>query len=354
MERVENIANHEIQTGGGSLHLEYGVHEFSVFGISNSDSSTRFINGDLSAHYWNREILERISRYKPSFVCSDTMPGIYGHVLYPDEISSAWYTLPGSPSQISGKDFVYSVAADYFGVGIDDDDKYLKESVASYAKEDATTFLVGVATAVAAKVMFDKFFSQKPEAMARRDFLKRTAKWSAMGSGLFVASLPIVRWLSAYTAGQTSNRFLHDLLSDIADITRHRFSTPTWVDGRSALIIAKAQEAQDHLPKGDRDGVAILGFPHAFEGERLLHSESARAEKIRDFVRMISETAREYNGNVLTDQELKGAAIDFFTRTAILKIEEPRTTSESLSQLVSFHALYRSKEIERALRSLTF
>jgi len=355
MERVEFPQNYEVQSGGGTVRLEYGVHALDVLGVKTSDSLDRFNEGDMSAHYWNEEVLERVSRYKPSFICSDSMPQLVDSDLQYVDQATSWYTLPGSPSQISGKNYVYSVAADYFGARAGDDEKFVKESATTYLKEDVSAFFIGVAAIIAAKVISNKISSYSTEtAIPRREFLRKAVKYGAYGTGVAFATLPLIRWISAYGAGRTDSRFLHDFFSKVADITRHRFSPSTWVDGRSALIIAKALEVPNHLPESSRDGAVILGFPHVFEAQGLFESEESRAEKIRSFIRMIAETVREFNGEVLTDQELKEAAIDHFTRTAILKLKEPESPGESLNGLVTVHALYRTPEIERALHSLTF
>ena len=334
------------------VRVEQGIHEFKLLGVDRYNGIRKLERGDISGHYWNRAVLERVGKYKPILICSDSFEHIYqtehGFPLTPFEKLSAWYFLPGSPKEISGKDHVYSVAADYFGVYSDDAQKYFKQSVIDYGKEDFTEFVLGVGMIAGGLLATRKSrdSSDKNSLLSRRSFLKKVV----IPAGVALAALPLIRWSSAFGAGFTSDRHMQDILTKIAQVSKHRFSSSTWVDGRTSMLTAKTIAASDLVPSDEQVKTSvILGFPHVFNSGKLLHSKEYRQKKVREFVDMIKD-AIDLTEEGITKDDLDRDAVDYFAPFTVVKIMEPTEENPDLGSLVTVHAVGRSTEVEEALR----
>ena len=352
MESADGIGFVERPADHADVRVEQGIHEFKLLGVDRYNGIKQLERGDTSGHYWNRAVLGRVRKYKPILIGSDSFEHIYqtefGFELTPFEKLSAWYFLPGSPEEISGQDHVYSVAADYFGVYSEDAQKYFKQSVIDYGKEDFTEFVIGVGM-IAGGLLAVKNLRKSPaekRVLSRRSFLKKVV----VPSGIFLASLPLVRWSSAFGAGLASDRRTHDILTKIAEVSKHGFSSSTWADGRTAMIIAKTIAASDLIPHDEPVKASVLlGFPHVFNSGKLLDSKEYRQKKVKEFVEMLKDTI-DLAEEGITRDDLNQDAIDYFSPFTVVKIKEPAEKTPDLGSLVSVHAVGRSSEVEEALR----
>lgn len=348
MESTDGIGLVERRSNHADVRVEQGIHEFKLLGVDRYNGIRKLERGDVSGHYWNRAVLDRVHNYKPMLIGSDSFEHIYqtefGFELTPFEKLSAWYFLPGSPEQISGKDHVYSVAADYFGAYSDDAWKYFKQSAIDYGEEDFTEFVIGTGM-IAGGLLAAKKLRKSPaekRVLSRRSFLKKVV----VPSGIFLASLPLVRWSSAFGAGFTSDRRTHDILTKIANVSKHRFSSSAWVDGRTAMIIAKTIAASDLVPSDEPIKASVLlGFPHVFNSGKLLDSKEYRQKRIREVVEMIKDTIDLAEEGITQDD-----VIDYFSPFTVVRIKEPTQKNPDLGSLVSVHTVGRSSEVEEALR----
>lgn len=352
MESTDGIEFVERHSDHADVRVEQGIHESKLLGVDRYNGIRKLERGDISGHYWNRAVLDRVRKYNPILLGSDSFKHIYqtefGFELIPFDKLSAWYFLPGSPREISGKDHVYSVAADYFGVYSGDAQKYFKQSVINYGKEDFTEFVIGVGMIAGGLLAAKKLREQPAEkrVLSRRDFLKKVV----VPSGIFLASLPLVRWSSAFGVGFTSDRRMQDILTKIAEVSKHRFSSSTWVDGRTAMIIAKTIAASYLIPHDEPVKASVLlGFPHVFNSGKLLDSRELRQKKVREFVEMIKDTI-DLAEEGITRDDLDQDAVDYFTPFTVVKIKEPTEKNPDLGSLVDVHAVGRSTEVEEALR----
>lgn len=356
MESADGIESVERHSDHADVRVEQGIHEFKLLGVDRYNGIRKLARGDISGHYWNRAVLDRVRKYNPILVGSDSFEHIiqteFGFPLTPFDKLSAWYFLPGSPKEISGQDHVYSVAADYFGVYSEDAQKYLKQSVIDYGKEDFTEFVIGAGMIAGGLLAAKKLREQPAEkrvlsrVLSRRDFLKKVV----VPSGIFLASLPLVRWSSALGAGFTSDRRMQDILTKIAEVSKHRFNSSTWVDGRTAMIIAKTIAASDLIPHDEPVKASVLlGFPHVFNSGKLLDSREYRQKKVKEFVEMIKDTI-DLAEQGITSDDLDQSAVDYFTPFTVVRINEPSDKNPDLGSLVNVHAVGRSTEVEEALR----
>jgi len=320
-----------------------------VLGVGSNERVERASRGDLSVHFWNKGVLERVQDYNPLLVASDSFEGYFSTPGDYKELSmqtkmGAWFTLPGSPKEVSGKDHVYVVAGDAFGLHPEDLTKYPRLSAVSYAKEDLSMLLLGTSIAAGSLIASKKFERGSFGPMSRRTFFKKVALPAAAA----VTALPFVRWGSAFGAGQTSEGWMHETFTKVAEATRHRFSETTWMDGRTALLISKAQTASISTLEDDESASVILGFPHLFNAENLLSSKKARLKAIRNYVNMLVDTLHLADVGV-TPEEIKRDSAQYFRPVNILKVSEPAGDLKTIDQLVTAYKRDTCFEVEEAL-----
>jgi len=151
----------------------------------------------------------------------------------------------------------------------------------------------------------------------------------------------------------------------------------TWLDGRTALVIAKTADAMDKLglPKNTQ-GSVVMGFPHAYEAGNLSTDKKARAETMRKY-------AQEYCNDVypaidddltydyplkeglITDKSEKqkrALLMDYiladFVATKIYEVKEPNSyhtdnPNEAVKDLIKAVNWFPSPEVMEAVLPLS-
>lgn len=289
-----------------NIHLEPGIHSFpgtDIFlGIpKQSEVAKKFWAGDLSAHAWNPQVAERMKQYKPLVLGLDSVPGPY--FTYSGK---EWYWLPGSPEEMSGRKSMYLIGGDllhwqYFEIR---EMKDLGNDVLTdYIKKGTTE---GVSILLAA-IMLSKAAQQLNEIAPRRKFLQNSAK--ALGVGALAL---LLGKLSPVVQSYSPTPITEGVSQRITEVTKPWFSKSTWLDGRTALIIAKTLEAMDilGLPKGTVASI-VMGYPHLYEARRLLEDKEYRIGKIREFAQEFYNETHE-----LTTEHVN---LDYYVKEGLIK-----------------------------------
>ena len=330
IESSPNHANERENSEYPNLRFEPGLHE----------------RVDTPRPDWNRQMARRLSQYNPEFLSIDGMQG-GSDLQFSLSLSEGF---PGRPDEINTKsEYIYIVRGDVFDYT--QSNWSLEEQVAQ-ALSDTNQLdkeaRGGVVTEIfAASVLSSVILgvSNRP-VITRRDFLKKTLAYSAAFAIFGSRAGQVASMIAApFTPSETQR----DVLLRVARLTKPILTkTLWWVDGRTALLIAKTQDAIDLLQKPRQtSGAIVMGNAHMFMAETLLRDRSERQQKIRDFAKYTLETAdsvlAEVQAPLDLQEQTRNAILNQISLFDILKIP----TQSSSIELVSFH---RSPQVEAALR----
>lgn len=262
------------------IHFEPGVHSF--FESQHRDISKRYYAGDSSARHWNPQVAQRMRGYSPYIVGMDS----YASSIDQDEGFFDWPWLPGTPLEMSGRDSIYTVSGDLLhwqlappNSGNEPFTQYLREIGSDKLKSYVIkSTLEGLAT-LSLTVLAAAALLRSKERFSRRNLFR-------IGLGAATASLfgVNVGRMAPVAQSFSTNSSLESLFQIITDITKPRFNESRWLDGRTALVIAKTIESMNvlDLPQGS-NGSVVMGYPHAYEARKLLEDKGARMQTIRGY-----------------------------------------------------------------------
>lgn len=117
--------------------------------------------------------------------------------------------------------------------------------------------------------------------MVRRDFLKLSGKAAAVGAALYAGGRGAAGLLTPFAP----NEKLHNIGEKILEVTgQPDLFEKHWLDGRTALLIEKADSALNQgLTPPDSKAAVVMGNGHSMEAGRLMESGEARKEAIHVF-----------------------------------------------------------------------
>ena len=353
------------------IHLEPGIHSFpgsNLLGVpSGEEVKQKFESGDLTAHKWNPQVAQRMKQYSPLVLGLDSVPGL----AVPD--FRHWEWLPASPHDMSGRDSMYLIGGDLLHWQYMDDPEFYElgwSKVADYVKKGSAE---GISNLIVASVSIAalRYYQEK---FSRRRFLKGgLAALGAAAAGLFLGkSAPVIQ---SYSPSSSTE----GLSQVVTDLTKPWFSESKWLDGRTALIIAKTLEAMEilDLPTGTQASV-VLGYPHLYEAGRLLTNKEFRKKTIREFAQeffeetkdlttgdradwekdeeLMEELIRDYGG---IDGWVKFSIFTSFASSTISQITQPQSLTvknpaSTVAGLFKEIKIFESPEVKEALLPLGY
>lgn len=244
-----------------NIHLEPGIHSFpgsDLLGVPREkEILKRFRAGDLTAHAWNPQVAKRMKQYSPLVLGLDSVPGTASNY-------SDWTWLPGSPQEMSGRDSMFLLGGDMLHQQFVDSETFNKlgwSKVTDYVKKSASEGVTNLLVASLSIAALKKF----REPLSRRQFL--LAAFGGGTAAMFLGKFsPIIQ---SYSPSSRSE----GISQKVTNLTKPWFSKSKWLDGRTALIIAKTLEAMKllNLPE-DTHASIVMGYPHAYEADQLLTS----------------------------------------------------------------------------------
>ncbi|MBI3069688.1 MAG: hypothetical protein HYY87_00085 [Candidatus Levybacteria bacterium] len=362
---MEGSVNRETQrspepTEKHQIHFEPGVHTFPFVDVvlrhpTAQELYDRFAAGDLTAHAWNPEVSQRMSKYGPSVIGLDSVSGSREDV----PVRLFWLWLPGSPKEMTGRNEVYIVGGDLLHSQIIDPPRSTEDTISNewynelnkigwgkveeYAGGLGTELIGGhialpIFTLLARRLLANKKREEDRgvKSPSRRLFLKRAA---VTVGGLSLATF--LGRLAPLAQSYSPTPKTEKVMQKVTDIAKP-FTRSTWLDGRTALVIAKTIEAMDKLglPQGSQ-GSVVMGFPHGYEAGNLLTDKQARMKAIRqyaqEFFNSIYPTIPQdfvWEAVALAEMEKAGDKLasdnaeDFFERVRIKGIEIQNNRSE--------------------------
>lgn len=311
------------------IYFEPGIHPIDE-GYSDS-IKTSFARGDLNASFWNPEVAKRLRTYQPHILGLDSV-GANRESRF-RELDLVW--LPGSPQQIAGRGSIFAVVGDVHYSGIlrgfraDYPLKFELDEAENESRNDSIRRGLAemlIATPVIGALLLISSLDSRTT-ISRRKFLR---------SG----SLTLGGIMLGLTAGRTSPLIQtfsdesdwNDLLQTITDLTKPFFTQSNWLDGRTALVVAKTKEAMDilDLPDGAK-GVVLMGFPHSFRAKALVNNIEIRRglmfgyaeEMLQTFDKIIDRVGMR---NSFPYNDTHDALLTFYCRMDIFNVREPQPT----------------------------
>lgn len=407
----------EVIKGKYNLHFEPGVHVFPLADKvlrhpTPEELFARFDAGDLTAHAWNPQVAQRMKQYGPIAIGLDSIPG---SSVTPAN-SMFWLWLPGSPKEMTGRNETHIVGGDLLHFQLLDDpvsgyfEKWKDElrkigwgNVSGYAKSILGAEIVGehvflpLSMLLAYRLLSNKN-NEKGAGVKnpdRRLFLKKAA---ATVGVLSLATL--LGRLAPLIQSYSPTPLTEDLSQKITDLTKP-FTRSAWLEGRTALVIAKTIEAMDKLglPQGSH-GSVVMGFPHAYEVGSFLTYKNTRMEAIRkyaqeffnevyptipddvlwevaafdemqktgeklsdiDSLKRLRARTNDIKNKRSTDTEWKKSLImdvllPYFTATTVYKVKEPDSyyvdnPDGAVRELISVVKRFPSQEVKEAVSPL--
>src|SRR5436309_2932409 len=120
-EQVSPLPKEVAQTTKPDIHFERAHHGLTSAEAQRSFNS--FLQGDKTAHGWNREVTQSMASYKPLFLALDGqtplqvgeftwLPGQNPLPLSDTDKQLLWFAVPGTPSEINDKGMVSVIAGD--------------------------------------------------------------------------------------------------------------------------------------------------------------------------------------------------------------------------------------------------
>lgn len=264
----------EMVLGKYDIHFEPGMHADLIPGIAqkSEDVIKKFESGDLTAHAWNPEVAQRMKQYSPLIFGLDSVDP------YPASSPDVfWPWLPGSPKEMNGQDSVYLVGGDHSDLEIGD----AWGEVVKYAQN---TLGIEIPPHIILPIGVSYLLSKMPrEKISRRTLLK---------AGLGLGGLSLADMLAKFApAAESYSTSSDNPLKKIPQFVRPVLKS-NWLDGRTALVIAKTIDSMErlNLPKGTA-GSIVFGWPHEYESFKFMGDKIARKDAIKKFAVELNDDA---------------------------------------------------------------
>ncbi len=277
----------EFSSMTGGIKIELGDHPDSA--TDYQKLGRNFFGGDLSVNAWNPEVGKRVAVYKPDTLALDGQPRTWGENDFSRiEKAEIWIRLPSRVATLRPKDCtIQIVCGDVAFTNTPvitspdvDPNKYdqvrygerdFQQKMTAIAKLSAN---VGALLVAAGTTIGENTDSrgEKSRGLTRRQFLRRAA--------LTVAGVISTNLMAGWTrrelqkmAAKGEDASEADAAIDGADFLSKFTPWNEYVDGRTALLIAKTREVSNNA-------AILLGYSHGTRLRELLSSAQTRGKLI--------------------------------------------------------------------------
>ncbi|KKS04927.1 hypothetical protein A2W45_02220 [Candidatus Curtissbacteria bacterium RIFCSPHIGHO2_12_41_11] len=375
-ELIESANQVEVNKESYRIHFEPGIHLFWKWGV---DVEEKFLSGDLSAHNWvaGSAIARRMREYSPQVLALDTVISDFDPDIVRGENEKAhvWRWLPASPREMSGRESIYVVMGDPLYQGIlrrqvgqesqfaDElarlENSAIEDYVLKLIREEAATY-VSTAALISGAIVLAQLRSRRGSqgdgerrGMSRRKFL-------ALAGGIPLL-LVGARLSTPMMASIAPFERMTDFFQGVMEVTRYRFSHSNWLDGRTAVLISKTEEAMNILkPPRDASASILMGYPHGYEAPELIRNSQRRAFVTRGYAKemfvAIDEVVKKVEFDI-SKQEAHEALIDYLSLMDILKVNDPGITRVDnplgvIDTTIEHRGHFKSRRIRESLKDL--
>jgi hypothetical protein len=370
---------------GSAIHFEPGTHP-----QTDSDHLKlyqSFANGNIETFAWNTQVGERIKSYAftaPTLLLTidDLAPQPVS--LYPlftphQEAIYSWIALPARPNKLhqSGKIYVVKGDTDFYRLpqailpNVKEPDS-LKEQMDTQQKSDAKnavqldqnalageTVGIGAIGAIlwgASKLMS---LSTATQNMSRRQFLRKSI---ATATGIAVAG-SMIRYALPEATAVVPNEPIEEFLQTLSSVIRPRIARSTFIDGRTALLLAKAEDAVLENPT-QATNVVVIGDEHADMAPTYMQDKVQRNTAITAYAQELLGVAQQVYGKYYhlspnqIPPQVTNSLLDYVTQVDIIEINDPGGSSfqpnfpSTVDQQISVIKSFNSPQVEEAIKIL--
>lgn len=348
----------------------------------------RLARGDLTAHFWHNEIIQRVREKGAPLIALD---GLVPPSVWEDTLSEwfnkpkfkTWLFLPDRPANLNNRKEITVIAGDIgvnfsgnldtnigdaessYSVGVLErmmNDRLMNEIGSSEYPNlnEAGAFAIPPALLIMARAFHNMRLEER---MTRRDFLKLAGKGLGAFTGAFIAreiSMNVPGYGAAYALTDEDKK----MWQKVNTMFRSRFFTSDWLDMRSALLIGKTQDTIDYLrmPNSTKADI-VMGSAHDEQSKELMQSEKQRETVIRRYTTQLLTTFEELlsqfpglNSQQVTQvrQNIK----DIVARVDLIKVTDPGGPDKIpdikafIETNVKLIGTFQSPQVESALQGL--
>lgn len=305
---------------------------------------------------WNPQIKNRLRQYNPRVLAID------GLMPYFNSDPTYFQTfLPGLPYQLNEVDnslfivhgdmgkyhkilhrenYPFNIATEAAAL----DNQFLLDSSQVLQTTTLTTFLVALGTV--------PFVALSQKKTTRREFVR-----AAVGlAGVLVSATATITSLSQistnclapFTRNETEREVLQ-IVASLSEILVNHW----WLDGRTALMIAKTQDAIDYLglPKNTAASV-VTGTAHLYKSE-YLKNQGKRSHAIKEFginlLHAFDQVFKEYQLDQAQRRRSHQALLDYCASTVISSIRINRNSHSIQEDDIGLAGNFKSPQVVSAL-----
>lgn len=368
-----------------TIHFEPGSHPRTD--SDNTAVYNSFYSGNLDAHGWNKEVGERIASYAfntPALLLTIDGVGPQSPSAYPvftplAEAAGIWTHLPARPNQLNhtGKLYVVKADTDYYRLpqailpNVQESNSLKQQMDADYRGDIASsvntlqasllgeTALVGSLGAVlwgASKLISQRAANQK---ISRRQFLNKSL---AIGTGIAIGT-SVSRAFLGNLAAIAPNEPTAEFLETVDNTIRSRLIRSSFIDGRTGLLLAKAEDAQQAM-ESNATNVIVLGEAHADIAATFMQEKGERNTAIAAYAQELLAVAQQVYDNYYhlspdhIPSSVTHALLNYVSQVDIVEIRDPggqsyqpnfpSTVDKQITPYKSFH----SPQVEEAISQL--
>jgi hypothetical protein len=371
------------------IYFEPGNHPDNVdlLGMYN-----RVGSGEINLHLWNPEVATRMSEYYPEVIALD---GAYPTPPFtefdPYQKRLVWFSLPDRPKEINNAGQVYLVRGDLsYGdvvgtvmlaegklmtekntgeieklIGEMDNLKAeqlnqdLAESnleILGGASLGGITGLVGASLYLSqltgGKEAGEEQDDKRVASISRRRFCQLAAIVGGLGLGYSFLEAVGRLYVPSLGAG-AANKKGEELVASVIKFFSPKLKKPIFINGLTALLIAKEEDALKYLGKDtDTPGAVIMGRGHFSGAEQFITDPILRSKTITQYVEHVVKTFNEFATNYgYPKEEIRRVLLDQIARIEIIRVQDPGDplTSSSVENSVQLISDIRSPQIEAAI-----
>lgn len=358
---MSDVLNTDEGLSNNRVNLELGHHETN--GEKQEKNQMAAVAGSLNPAFWSEAVAERVGNKGYSLLTVDGMKP------YTENLFELWCKLPDRPSRLNTEGVVDIVAGDMqapyeiFGLSL----AYVEASKAlgqsnrlERLKSEGVNIAPGLGMIGTGGFLLSRLFrrGQEKNTMSRRNFLKGgiAAAGLLVGGAALSAPRLVLRNLM-----DTPNAETHDMLLEISSKWDLVLDTNEFIEGRTAVLIAKAKEAAALNGTEPPKAAVVMGSAHMTKAREIDENNEIRAEMIRN---LYDEIIKIFSPIVVdtgkaTPQELEDALKDYLASYDIWTVSDPapgQPTSGEFAQKphhwIKRKASYKCKEIEDALNEI--
>lgn len=394
VEQTISAVGVEKETAGQSvIHFEPGVHPLSAREYQAiSDGIGR---GNLNNHYWNPEVTGRIRSYGYNttslFIALDgeapssMFPDDRYKIISTSETKATWANLPARPNELNQSGIVYVVKGDSDVIHLpeiifaDDPEKALALSL-SIGLEESDDIVSGENTAYILSRMGEEMIygsgmfaitlaylklhakeknperkiHKKTNNFSRRNFLKGVVL--LVGAGLMLK--PPLQPYAADFAARSSTEDDMEFWKRIDQLTYFNLSDQVFTDGRTALLMTKAEALREIHPESEQ--VVLMGNNHETMADKL-RNKTERSKRIQAYAKLLIDIGRQFylreRGKELP-AELINRILDYLAQTDVVQVTDPGGPSvqpglkEKIKDFVIPYSSFKCQEILDATQEM--